>query len=330
MATSQAQVEANRRNALKSCGPKSPGGKDRSRANALQHGLTAKVLRTAEEVEELGEAIPPPAGPPGSSPLDRQWVRDEILLLGFRIKRAGVMEMKLRDRSAIRASSCWDADRRSESEVIGSKLGRTPSEVAARLEVTPHGCHWMIERWAMLARIADRDGAWSPELAAMAFDLLGTPRELRNGPVSEQIDVQGQEVAPGQGLADFARRNVRRLLEIQEKLAEVDEFDRSTAEAGLAADLGPEGRRLARYEAALHRRLLWVHELLERMPEDKATAPEPIAPESAPVVEETDEPPIGRPAAPVEIPPPSRHDRRRDRAERRRLAADRKLAHRLE
>ena len=39
--TSLRQIEANRHNALKSTGPKTEYGKQRSRRNALRHGFTA-------------------------------------------------------------------------------------------------------------------------------------------------------------------------------------------------------------------------------------------------------------------------------------------------
>jgi hypothetical protein len=40
--TSYRQIEANRRNALKSTGPKTEAGKQASRRNAVRHGLTAR------------------------------------------------------------------------------------------------------------------------------------------------------------------------------------------------------------------------------------------------------------------------------------------------
>ena len=54
--TSDKQIDANRRNALKSTGPKTPEGKDAVRLNALKHGLLSrKTLLPGEDEEALRE-----------------------------------------------------------------------------------------------------------------------------------------------------------------------------------------------------------------------------------------------------------------------------------
>jgi hypothetical protein len=59
--TSLKQIEANRRNALKSSGPKTIEGKERARCNALKHGLTAEtviaVLENADDYETFEAAV---------------------------------------------------------------------------------------------------------------------------------------------------------------------------------------------------------------------------------------------------------------------------------
>src|SRR4029077_1294570 len=51
--TSYSQIEANRRNSLKSTGPQTEAGKQVSRCNAVRHGLTAEtVLSALEDAED--------------------------------------------------------------------------------------------------------------------------------------------------------------------------------------------------------------------------------------------------------------------------------------
>src|SRR3974390_2679520 len=55
------QIEANRRNALKGTGPTSTEGKERSRCNAVRHGLTAETiiadLEDAEDYQAFEAAV---------------------------------------------------------------------------------------------------------------------------------------------------------------------------------------------------------------------------------------------------------------------------------
>ena len=59
--TSLKQIEANRRNAENSTGPRSKAGKQRSSRNAIRHGLTAETviepLEDAEDYSAFEEAI---------------------------------------------------------------------------------------------------------------------------------------------------------------------------------------------------------------------------------------------------------------------------------
>ncbi len=55
--SSQKQIDANRANALKSTGPKTPEGKAAVRLNALQHGLTAQDAVLSFENREQFDAI---------------------------------------------------------------------------------------------------------------------------------------------------------------------------------------------------------------------------------------------------------------------------------
>jgi hypothetical protein len=64
---SQRKIEANRRNALRSTGPRTEAGKARSRRNALKHGLEVPINRDnafAEQIEALATELTPLSAKP--------------------------------------------------------------------------------------------------------------------------------------------------------------------------------------------------------------------------------------------------------------------------
>ena len=94
--TSYRQIEANRRNALKSTGPKTEAGKQASRCNALRHGLTAETvigaLEDAEDYKAFEAAIT--ADYDAQSAVERELVLRLASIL-WRLRRATTMETGL-------------------------------------------------------------------------------------------------------------------------------------------------------------------------------------------------------------------------------------------
>jgi hypothetical protein len=73
--TSLRQIAANRRNASKSTGPRSDEGRQRSRCNAVRHGLSAETvigaLEDAEDYKAFEAAIT--ADYDAQSAVERDW-----------------------------------------------------------------------------------------------------------------------------------------------------------------------------------------------------------------------------------------------------------------
>jgi len=94
--TSQKQIEANRRNALLSTGPRTEEGKGASRQNAVSHGLTAETvivgLEEATEYESFEAEIVAEYDP--KSVIERELTRRLASLL-WRLRRSSFIEAGL-------------------------------------------------------------------------------------------------------------------------------------------------------------------------------------------------------------------------------------------
>jgi hypothetical protein len=107
--TSFKQFEANRRNAHKSTGPTTEKGKQRSRCNAVRHGLTAETvigaLEDAEDYKAFEAAIT--ADYDAQSAVERELVLRLVSLL-WRLRRATTIETGLFDIQADNLSGLRD------------------------------------------------------------------------------------------------------------------------------------------------------------------------------------------------------------------------------
>jgi hypothetical protein len=128
--TSFRQIDANRRNARKSTGPITDDGKQRSRRNAVRHGLTAETvigaLEDAEDYKAFEAAIT--ADYDAQSAVERELVLRLASLL-WRLRRAttietGLFEIQAGHLSDFRQARQAELDSR---EIIYAMFGRPDS-----------------------------------------------------------------------------------------------------------------------------------------------------------------------------------------------------------
>ena len=128
--TSFKQINANRRNARKSTGPTTEEGKQRSRCNAVRHGLTAETvigaLEDAEDYKAFEAAII--ADYDAQSAVERELVLRLASLL-WRLRRATTMETGLFEIQAEHLSGFGQARQvhRASREVVYALFGRAES-----------------------------------------------------------------------------------------------------------------------------------------------------------------------------------------------------------
>jgi hypothetical protein len=146
--TSFKQIDANRRNARKSTGPTTQEGKQRSRRNAVRHGLTAETvigaLEDAEDYKAFEAAII--ADYDAQSAVERDLVLRLACLL-WRLRRATTMETGLFEIQAdhlggLRQPRQVHAGSR---EVVYALFGRADSTSLDNSDPALHGCTYDTE-----------------------------------------------------------------------------------------------------------------------------------------------------------------------------------------
>ncbi len=268
---SPAQIQANQANARRSTGPRTDQGKDASRRNALTHGMAARTLVLPdEEAEVIAARIV--AWTPVWEPRNAYdfWLVEQVVVSSVQIERCQAHEHSLRTRQAARAERCWDLDRECDAEDLGASLAKAPATVARKLRGTKQGCAWLISRWTGLGCILEAKGGWDEAQTRLALDLLGTPKELRDGPTR----LDGDRPA-------LIREQVSALQKVTVgALDELDAHERADAQVGLGRDTDKAIALARRYEAACVRRMQWAQ---KQLPASRsAPSPVPVAPAPRP------------------------------------------------
>jgi hypothetical protein len=180
-ATSEARVNANRINAQKSTGPKTPEGKAKSRRNGLKHGLTGDGIvlpkADASEVDVRAAAL--------MAELDPKTTLGSILVgqiatLSVRMERGAKREEEALASRVRHAVEIFDHDRIDLAEALFDTLADDPRANLIELKRLPEGVDRLIEAWAELRDILTRNEVpygWEVSHEATLAHLLGLRHE---------------------------------------------------------------------------------------------------------------------------------------------------------
>jgi hypothetical protein len=186
--TPEERREVNRRNSLRSTGPKTAERKSRARLNALKHGLRAQEFALPGEdqdalkrlTDEWVEYYEP------RSPGERAVV-DRCVYATVQLKRCARYHAEAVTEQVRNAYEDWHYKQEDELEALKARLKTEPAEAVRLLKRSSLGCRWMLQQWADLRAVLDRGKTWVVPERDLAVNLLGQRSEterLRENPLA--------------------------------------------------------------------------------------------------------------------------------------------------
>jgi hypothetical protein len=310
MPSSPEKIAANRRNSLKSCGPRTPEGKQRSRRNGLKHGLTGEGIVVPDEdavaIEERFEAF-----------CDALKPRDEVAealvhraaLLVVRMERSARHEAAEITREMLGAEDREADERAEELRRLTELIVKEPAEATRKLRRIPEGIDWMIGLWESLRAdlLGKSSRKWGQGQCERASELMGVKARYdgssRLVALSQATLGLFQLLGEGDwpGLAAQERREaaraelgkiidgeIARLEGVREGLDhQAIARDRAGAQARALFSATPEAILARKYEAAAERGFYRALKQIERLNAQADEAEEVAA--SPPAEEKCDE-----------------------------------------
>jgi hypothetical protein len=258
---------SNQRNAQKSTGPRTEAGKQRSRANALKHGLSGEgVVLATETLEAIATRLDEwqPGYEKFLSAPEKQWAFEQMVVNSVRIDECQRQEVAHREYDARRAELVWDLDKEVEVAVLGSKIAKQPAIVARQLRGSKYGCAWLMERWRILDRVL-QSRTWNDEERELALDMAGLPRVGR------------EELDDPEGLVSGEIALLEEL--IAGECDALDDNERILAMHGDPVQLSKKVNALRRYESACVKRFHAARRMLMKATVDAVEAIPVVVPE---------------------------------------------------
>jgi len=257
------KVEANRQNALKSTGPKTPRGKAYSARNAIKHGLFSGQImdfishgEDPTEYEEILNGLRAKYEPMGTA---EELEVERIALCWWRLKRAWRYEnamnrVALRDlgRRELAEQAEWCKERDKEEDVIIQELMRAAEEIQKSQELPKD---WEELKQRIFAIEPKFESVWK-SLECAAQERMAVPAISK---LSKQLDPKERSLL----LAIFTLKSAIILLEELRHSRNT-----SVREIAIAQHVIPNGDaldKILRYETAIERQLGRTVDRLERL-----------------------------------------------------------------
>jgi hypothetical protein len=248
-------------------GGRTERGRDRSKRNALNHGLYAQEVfpePMAIAIARLKDVLTDEFQPAGE--YQRRLVV-ELAISWAKLDECRVQQEVNRLRAIDQAGLCWESDQRGIIDKLGARLQKDCGRVSRALERTKQGVDWLLDRLDGLELAIANHGGLDEVQYGLLLDVLGVLIELRNGGHSVPARTDGP------ALAARVRAQIERLEALQETtLFDLDEARQDQAKAGLPYEADAEIKRLRRLEVTLKNDIRWAQEEIQRAKASAAAA----------------------------------------------------------
>jgi hypothetical protein len=184
MPSSEARIKANQANSLKSCGPKTPEGKEASRRNGLKHGLSGDGVvvpesdsdRIAERARKF-EAEMAPRTAMGAALIV------QIATLSVRVERCFTHQSAASRFRVRHAFETFEDERYDRADELLETLAEDPRKNLRKLKRMPEGIEALIEAWGELRADLTREPKprWTAEHRERAENLTGKKIDFAHG-----------------------------------------------------------------------------------------------------------------------------------------------------
>jgi hypothetical protein len=264
---SQARLDANRRNAQKSTGPRTPEGKAITRQNALKHGLSGTgVVVHPDDKERLKVRLEDWTRDLDPQDAVEAWMVGRAALASVRVDRCATQEQaKLDDRLETATDAWHDGQQRAAAE-CARRLETKPKSTLEVLMNRAAGCEWLVNAWADLGEALATHGHLDRQELSHMLRLLGETNTPPSGSPLASIWAAAQSLLPDRdatpdaatnaqaarlALNNFMKAEFDRLQERAQQLsAEADGDELSRARNLVLFDDSDDAQKMARYEKA--------------------------------------------------------------------------------